>query len=840
MNLLAKTSLRYLPRHPWQLAVALLGIALGVAVIVAVDLANSSAQRAFLGAVDAVYGEASHQVVGGPAGIPESDYVRLRLDGGVRASAPVVEGFVSIGGRAFNLLGVDPFAEAGFRAYRIGRGGQGRAWLDLVSRPGAFVLDERAAAALGLDVGDSAEVIVAGKKQPGFLAATLAAEGGRPGLSDVVISDISTAQEWLGLNGRLSRIDLRIEDDAGAARIAEGLPEGSQLLSAAGRSRQTLGMTRSFSTSLTAMSLLAVLVGVFLIYNSVSFTVIQRRPLLGVMRSLGVTRAEIAGLVLAEALVLGMVGVVAGLGLGYLLSRELLGLVTQSINDHYYYVGAASVHLAPWSVVKGIVAGVGASLLAAALPAWEATQAPPRQTLARASLEQRVSEKLGLIEICAIAAIAGGILALIVTDRSLVVGFAGMFLIVVGLALLVPGFVAFLSSRLAGPIGRLAGLSTRMAIQGIGRSLSRTGVAVTALAVAVAATIGVDVMVGSFRGSVDAWLQRSLNADMYVAPPRLAGGRAEREIDPLLLRRIVALPEVDHVGYSRSVDVVTSAGVRRLLAVDMTDEYRANTRLTRGDATAAWAGFDDGSAVLISEPLAFLHNLDVGDEILLPTARGVRGFRIAGVYEDFDTGSGTVMLNRDLYRQWWQDDSVTAIAVYLEDPAEAQAFEAAVDALSAGRQSLLVTSNRDILKMSLDIFDRTFTITNVLYLLTVAVAFVGMVGAFSALQMERIRELGTLRALGFTPWQVGGLVNVQTLGLGLLSGLAALPLGVVMAWILLHVINRRAFGWQIDMSVSPSALLGALALAVAAATLAGIYPSWRMARTAPASAMREE
>ena len=272
----------------------------------------------------------------------------------------------------------------------------------------------------------------------------------------------------------------------------------------------------------------------------------------------------------------------------------------------------------------------------------------------------------------------------------------------------------------------------------------------------------------------------------------------------------------------------------------MTDEYRANTRLTRGDATAAWAGFDDGSAVLISEPLAFLHNLDVEDEILLPTARGVRGFRIAGVYEDFDTGNGTVMLNRDLYRQWWQDDSVTAIAVYLEDPAEAQAFEAAVDALSAGRQSLLVTSNRDILKMSLDIFDRTFTITNVLYLLTVAVAFVGMVGAFSALQMERIRELGTLRALGFTPWQVGGIVNVQTLGLGLLSGLAALPLGVVMAWILLHVINRRAFGWQIDMSVSPSALLGALALAVAAATLAGIYPSWRMARTAPASAMREE
>ena len=839
MNLLAKTSLRYLPRHPWQLGVALLGIALGVAVIVAVDLANSSAQRAFLGAVDAVYGEATHQIVGGPAGLAETEYVALRLDGGVRASAPVVEGFVSIGGRAFNLLGVDPFAEAGFRDYRIGSGGQGRAWLDLVSRPGAFVLQEQAAARLGLGIGDSVVVTVAGRQRSGFLAATLA-EGGRPGLGDVVISDIATAQEWLGWNGRLSRIDLRVEDDAEASRIAAVLPQGSQLLSAAGRSRQTLGMTRSFSTSLTAMSLLAVLVGVFLIYNSVSFTVIQRRPLLGVLRSLGVTREEIAGLILAEGLMLGAIGVAAGIALGFLLSRELLGLVTQSINDHYYYVGAASVQLSPWSMVKGIVAGIGGSLLAAAVPAWEAAQAPPRQTLARASLEQRVSDKLGLVEFSALAATAAGAVALLVTGRSLVAGFAGMFLIVVGLALLVPGIVAFLSRRLAGPVGRIAGLSGRMAVQGIGRSLSRTGVAVTALAVAVAATIGVDVMVGSFRDSVDAWLQRSLNADMYVAPPRLAGGRVERAIDPQLLRRIIALPEVDHVGVSRSVDVVASDGVRRLLAVDMTAEYRSSARLTRGDPATVWAGFDSGTAVLISEPLSFLHDLDVGDEIELPTAKGVRGFRIGGVYEDFDTGSGTVMLNRDLYRQWWEDDAVTAIAVYLADGVEPQAFETAVEALAAGRQSLLVTSNRDILQMSLEIFDRTFTITNVLYLLTVAVAFVGMVGALSALRMERIRELGTLRALGFTPWQVGGLVNVQTLGLGLLAGLAALPLGVAMAWILLHVINRRAFGWQIDMSLAPSALLGALALAVAAATLAGMYPSWRMARTAPASAMREE
>lgn len=840
MRLLSKTSLRYLPRHPWQLGVALLGIALGVAVIVAVDLANSSARAAFLQAVDAVYGEATHQIVGGPAGVPESDYVALRVEAGVRASAPVVEGFVSIGERAFNLLGVDPFAEAGFRDYRIGGGQTGTAWLDLVAHPGSFVMDQTAAERLGLRSGDPVEVAVAGKRRPGILTATLVDEGGRPGLRDTVITDIATAQEWLGLQGRVSRIDLKLEDESEAARVAALLPQGNTLVSAAGRSTQTVDMTRSFTISLTAMSLLAVLVGVFLIYNSVSFTVVQRRPLIGVLRSLGVTRAEIGGLIMIEGLLLGLVGVAAGLALGYLLARELLGLVTQSINDHYYYIGAADIRLTGWPVIKGVAAGVGASLLAAALPAWEAAQAPPHLTLARASLEQRVTEKLGLVEQIGLGcAFAGGI-ALLLTDRSLVVGFGGMFLIVVGLALLVPSFVAFLSGRLTGLVGVVAGLPGRMATQGIGRSLSRTGVAVTALAVAVAATIGVDVMVGSFRQSVDAWLQRSLNADVYVAPPRLAGGRSERAIDPVLLERILALPEVDHAGLSRSVDLLTRDGMRRLLAVDMTPEYRANTRLTRGEPSAVWADFDAGRAVVVSEPLSFLHGFDVGDAIKLPTAKGDREFRIAGVYEDFDTGSGSVMLSRDLYRRWWEDDRVTAIAVYLADPVDPETFQEKVESLSAGRQTLLVTATGDILKMSLDIFDRTFTITNVLYLLTIAVAFVGMVGALSALQMERVRELGTLRALGFTPFQVGGLVNVQTLGLGLLAGLAALPLGIVMAWILLHVINRRAFGWQIDMSVSPGALLGALALAIAASALAGVYPSWRMARTAPAVAMREE
>ena len=161
-------------------------------------------------------------------------------------------------------------------------------------------------------------------------------------------------------------------------------------------------------------------------------------------------------------------------------------------------------------------------------------------------------------------------------------------------------------------------------------------------------------------------------------------------------------------------------------------------------------------------------------------------------------------------------------------------------AISAGRQALLMNSNARIREISLGIFDRTFVITNVLYWLAVGVAIIGILGAMLALQLERARELAILRGVGMTPGQMGGLVTLQTAFIGLLSGLAAIPLGLVMAWVLIEVINRRAFGWQMDVTIVPADLFAALSLAVGAALIAGIYPAWRAASAMPALAMREE
>ena len=267
--------------------------------------------------------------------------------------------------------------------------------------------------------------------------------------------------------------------------------------------------------------------------------------------------------------------------------------------------------------------------------------------------------------------------------------------------------------------------------------------------------------------------------------------------------------------------------------------YAAATILD-ADAEQAWRQFDEEEAVFVSEPFAYRNRLGSGDTLILVTRSGGKPFRIAATYQSYDAGSGSVFMSRATYVKHWNDQTIDALGIYLERGADIDKVMLALERTSNGKQAILVRSNRDLKDISLQIFDRTFVITNVLYWLAVSVAVIGILGAMLALQLERARELAVLRALGMTPGQLGGMVTLQTGLIGLLSGIASIPLGLFMAWILIDVINRRSFGWSMDIRISPDVLLSALALSVGAALIAGIYPAYRAARAQPALAMREE
>ena len=253
-----------------------------------------------------------------------------------------------------------------------------------------------------------------------------------------------------------------------------------------------------------------------------------------------------------------------------------------------------------------------------------------------------------------------------------------------------------------------------------------------------------------------------------------------------------------------------------------------------------WPAFDREDVVLASEPFAYRHALAPGGEVELRTDAGLRRFRVVAVYRDYGSEQGVLLMSRATFERHWRARGAATLGVYLATEADAAQVAQQLRAMAPAGESLQVRSNRAIRAASLAVFDRTFTITRVLRWLATLVAFVGVLSALMALALEREREVAVLRAQGMTAGEVWWLVELQTGAIGLLAGLLALPLGLALAAALIDVVNRRAFGWTMQTSIDPGALLVAVLLAIGASLLAGIYPAWRMSRIPPAVALREE
>jgi len=825
--LILRAGWRQLTRYRGQWLLAVLAIALGVAVVVAVDLANQSALRAFETAHEVLSGRASHQLVGGPEGVPEDVYRALRLERGVRTAAPVVEGRGELPalGRKVTVLGLDPFAEGPFRSYASLGGGDLAA---LIGVPGTALLPAAAIRALGLALGDRFTLRVGAVETSLRLVGELAGE--EPALAELVVVDIATAQELLGRFGYLSRIDLLLGDEQARA-LAERLPPGLRLLSARGQAEAMSALTAAFRLNLSALSLLALLVGLFLIYNTLSFAVVRRRPIVGTLRAMGVTRGEVLAGLLLEAAALGLLGTLVGLLLGLPLAQGLVRLVGRTVEALYYQQAVTALVLAPASLLKAALLGVAGAVLAAWLPAREAAAQPPRAALSRAALETGSRRWLGRgLALGALLMLVGG--AVLAAPGGVTLGFAGLFAVVLGAALWVPA----LTVALLAPVSRLGGTVVRLAGRGATASLSRTGVAVAALAIAVSSVVGVGAMIHSFRGSVEAWLKRTLQADYYFAAE---GQGAVSPLTPALAERLRALPEVADVSISRQLALATERGPLRLWALELGPKAWSGFQFLAGDPERVWQAFHAG-AVMVSEPFAYRHGLRPGDALTLPTREGPRPFAVAGVYRDYGSEQGVVAMHGETLRRWFGEAPMTGIGVYRRPEAAPQALAEALRPIAEAVPGAQLRSQGAILERSLEIFDQVFVITGVLRLLASAVAFAGILAALAALQLERAREGAVLRALGFTPGQQAGLTAAQSMLLGLAAGLCALPIGAVLSGVLVHVILRRAFGWSMEFQVPAATLIEGLALAVVAATLAALYPAWRSYRASPAEALREE
>ncbi len=845
--IIVRLALRYISRRFFQSAMFVLGVALGVGVVVAIDIANSSASRAFALSSESIVGRATHQIVGGPNGFPTEIYTRLRLELGIKQSAPVVTEFARVTGddQTLRLLGVDPLAEPPFRSYLAGAGADAdwNALNRLIVEPGAVVLSQTLAQRLGLALENELEISAGGRFSRAQLVGILQPNNNasRQALDDLIISDIATAQELIGMSGRISRIDLILNADE-VDKLSAALPAGIRLVDV--KAENSLDqMIAAFELNLQAMSLLALVVGLFLIYNTVTFSVVQRRGVLGIMRSLGTTRGQIFRFILLEAFILGLVGTALGLALGIILGRGAVALVSQTISDLYFSVNVKGISIMPGTLVKGAVIGVAASLLAAALPSWDATRTPPAGIMKR-SIEEETARRL--LPAMTVGAVALNLLgfALLGAQGSLALGFAALLCIVVGGALFTPAAMIVAMRLLQRPAAAVFGVVGRLAARAVLRSMSRTAVAVAALTVAVSVIVGVSAMIGSFRLTVADWLESSLGAQIYVSPPLFASNNPTVDVDRGVQAIAEAVPGVKAVSSARHVNVSApdypDLPPVNLLASDF--DIAGDKRQFKWSAVAAGAhqAALEAGQVMVSEAFASRRGIDQQrNSITLNTERGAHTFEVFGVYYDYSTDQGAVYIARPVYDQYFDDPYISSLGLFIEDGANTAAVIGELRARLAD-YDLRVQDNASLRGGALEVFDRTFAITIALRILTTLVAFIGILSALMALQLEHAREYGVMRATGMTARQLTLFAVIQTGLMGLVAGLLALPIGLLLSLVLTHVINLRSFGWSMQFAPQPSQFVEALLVALAAALLAGLYPALLLRRLKPAESLRRE
>lgn len=856
---MARLSWGYAKKVPGQLAVALFGIALGVAAIVAIELAIQSAKRAFQLSRSAVVGQSTHQIVSGRDGLDERIHSALFQRMSQLRLTPVVEGRVRLtrpthrsAPVALRLIGIDPFAppDAGWNLRDMTFGpAQGGQLTALMVNAGTVALTAPLARKLSVSVGGQLTVRHQGRQT--VLTVHTILQGQDDALrafGDTLLTDISTAQEALGLIGRLSTIALTLPDAPTKQLLEPALPASVQLRAVGAEAGGIEEITAAFNLNLRMLALLAVVVGTFLIYNTVSFGVTRRRQQFGILRALGVRRIELVGWIAAESLAMGLVGGLLGLALGLGLAEVLIALVSQTINDLYYVteVRAVVLALAPLLFAAGI--GAAAAVAAGLVPAVQIGRLATAQVLSGAADASAGGPRSFLLPLTTVGALTGGGAAWFVyvglpqmPGAGLWPAFVGLFALVCGAACLTPvAILAVLWS--CANLGRsVVGLAGRLAIAEAMVNLNRTAVAGAALVVALATTVGVAIMVDSFRASVESWLERTLRADIYIGGP---GSPETRTIPRDLAQRVAAWPEVSDVSLGHRRAVRTADGEVSVLGLRMARQSYAGLQILRpadpSHHAAVWGAFDRDQAVLLTEPYANRHGIGPGDTVSLLTASGPHDFLVVGVYRDYASQRGTVMMSWTTFESWWPRPRITGMGVYLQPGTDTGALLARLQANLPAGGGLVASPNQRIKARSLVIFDRTFTITEALRLVALSVAICGIFSALLAVALERRRHYANLRAQGMTRRQLFVLMQMQSGVFGLAAGLVALPLGILLADVLVNVINLRAFGWSMGFELHPSHFVLAPLAAVLSAMLAALWPARQIARASPASALRGE
>jgi putative ABC transport system permease protein len=840
---------RTLTRDPVRSLITVLGVALGVAVVLAIRLANDGVLQSFRNSLDHVAGKSRLQVSGGEIGFDETLFPMIAQTPGVVRAVPVVQAVTPVAGlpgEVLLVLGVDVLADASVREY-TGLTEELSDPLQVLTESRAILLTERFGHAHGLRLDETIRLHTpAGPKT--FVIRGLLADQGAARTMDgqFAVMDIAAAQLHFGKLGRLDRVDLVLDEQADPDQVAGNLrrhlPPGVLVERPEARNVQVEHMLGSFQLNLFVLSLIALFVGMFLVYNTMSVSVVRQRRQIGILRALGVSRGQILLAVAAEGGMIGLMGAFLGVALGIGLARATLGVVSQTVSSLYAFVRPGELHLPTTLIIQAVLLGIGTAGFSSLLPALEAAAVTPHESLAAASLERRHRPWLLSVAGLGLALVAYGLAQAGPVGGRPLFGYGAALSLLLGTSLLCPGFLRAYQRMLAAGLAGSRLLAGRVAAGNLGRALRRNAVTIGAMVMGLAMLVSVSTMILSFRRTVEVWIHQTMRADLYLSrATRLVKG-SDTRLPASILDEVRRIPGVAEVDGFRGIRVEDGRGGRFLLGAGDFDVMARRGRLLfrNGDSATILHEARGQDRLIVSETFAERYRLTEGDEVTLhPPGQTVR-LRIAGVYYDYTTEGGLAVMDRALFRRLWRDPWLTSIVIYLVPGAEPQAVRQEILRRFSGREDLVVLSNRALKARVLEIFDQTFAITYALEVVALVVAALGVLNTLIASVLERTREIGILRSVGFTRGGVLRTILCEAAFMGTLANLLGALTGLGLSLILIYVINKQSFGWTIQFTFPFRLIVEYAVLTLGVSLAAGYLPAWRASRLSIAEAVRYE
>lgn len=839
--------LRPLVRRPWWFLVTLVGVAAGVAAVVSTLAASRAAIAAFGEGVEEVAGAARLELTR-PGGLPEELLVALRPVTGEAVVVPIVEESVLLVelGDGVRLLGVDLLLDARIRPEVQEE--TDPADLEPMITGFGTVMTRSLAEELGIEPGQSFDVLAGGRLASLELAATFTPDRAGSAWERTLVMDVAAAQEVLGRRGRLDRIELMprrgVELPALRARVDEILPADTRLAEPSRRRESAEQMVASLRFNLLALSAISVLVGGVLVATTLATSVVQRRYVLSLLRSMGASRRQVATAIAVEALGIGLIGGLLGVAAGFFGARAALTSVRFTIAAVLRGVPATDIRFEPWLAGFGILLAIGTALCAAILPLAEVVATPPVQGLRSAAPQPRLgarSRRRSLALLLGMLA-AAALLTQLPAWGDLPLAALGAALLITAALLVGSGVLLDALARAGhGVLAPLPTVALRLASAALAAGRRRASWATGAVAVAVALAVAIATLVTSFRTTVVQWTDSGLRADLWIRPLTASTGVAVGQLDPELVEVAERLFGADRVDPFYSVTIqyrgrpVSFAGGAFEVA-----QRGGGVPFPGRDSREVFAEALRRRGLMVNEPFANRFGVGEGDRIRLRLPGGTLEREVSGVFQDFSRSHGLIVADRSDFLTHFPDRGPDDVTLFLPPDADVAAARKRLLEAVRGRFMLEVLDNRELKKEVLAVFERTFAITTALYLVAAAVAVVAVTTVLLTLVGERRRELATVRAIGGSRWQLTAMVVAQAGLLGIAAAAAGSAAGLAIGVILVKVVNLQSFGWSLELVLPWSSLLQMAAWVVLGCLIAGIAPALAAARLQPAEVLRED